>query len=149
MFQFCENAKDSFSIFSNIFKRTFIVTNQRGVEKGIMDLATLISIHDRMKNQIIEAGGRIDKIYFCTALTDSDINRKPNPGMADQAKTDFPEIDLTKSIMVGNSSSDMKFGRNCGMKTVFITNNDPKEVDEALVDYAFSSLYEFARYLIN
>ena len=100
-----------------------------------------------MNASIMESNGKIDKIYFCTSLSDEDLNRKPNPGMAFQAKYDFPEINLSKSIMVGNSSSDMQFGRNSGMYTVFVTNNDPKPVNDELVDLYVLNLYEFAKFL--
>jgi phosphoglycolate phosphatase-like HAD superfamily hydrolase len=49
--------------------------------------------------------------------------------------------------MVGNSSSDMQFGRNSGMYTVFVTNNDPKPVNDELVDLYVLNLYEFAKFL--
>jgi HAD superfamily hydrolase (TIGR01662 family) len=52
--------------------------------------------------------------------------RKPDIGMALQAKKIFPEIDFSKSIMVGDSSSDMEFAKRAGMKTVFVgTKEDP------------------------
>ncbi len=63
--------------------------------------------------------------------------------MAWQAKSDFPEIDFEQSIMVGDSPSDIAFGRNLGMITVFIDNrNDIEEV--VVADYRFGTLGEFA-----
>ena len=100
-----------------------------------------------MNNSIQEFNGKIDKIYFCTSLSDNDLNRKPNPGMAFQANSDFPEINLSKSIMVGNSSSDMHFGRNSGMYNVFVTNNEPKPINDELVDLYVPDLYGFAKFL--
>ena len=44
--------------------------------------------------------------------------------MAHQAKKDFPEIDFSKSIMVGDSNSDIEFGKNAGMITVKITTEE-------------------------
>jgi histidinol-phosphate phosphatase family protein len=147
MFQFSKNALNSFSLFSIFFNRIIVVTNQRGVEKKLMTIETLNDIHYKMNKSIQEFDGKIDKIYFCTSLSDEDLNRKPNPGMAFQAKSDFPEINLSKSIMVGNSSSDMQFGRNCGMYTVFVTNNEPKPVNDELVDFYVPDLYGFAKVL--
>ena len=63
------------------FKYIFIVTNQRGVGKEIMSEEDLKHIHERMISEVKNYGGRIDRIYYCTALTDSDINRKPGIGM--------------------------------------------------------------------
>lgn len=149
MFNFSNDALKSFSILKSLFNRIFVVTNQRGVEKHLMSLSSLNEIHKNMNESIELAGGKIDKIYFCTSISDIDPNRKPNPGMAFQAKADFPDIDLNKSIIVGNSSSDMEFGRNCGMFTVFITNDDPKPVKDELVDLYVANLYEFAKFLQN
>ena len=54
--------------------------------------------------------------------------RKPNPGMALQAAKDFPSIDLSKTIMVGNKLSDMQFGRNAGTYTVYLKTTHPEQV---------------------
>jgi len=149
MFTFVKNATKSFSIFNRIFRRVIVVTNQRGVEKKLMSIDSLNEIHKNMNKSIQESSGKIDKIYFCTSLSNDDINRKPNPGMALQAKKEFPDIDFSKSIIVGNSSNDMQFGRNAGMYTVFVQNDEPKPVIDELVDLYVSDLYEFAKFLIN
>ncbi len=68
-----------------------------------MTEADLAGIHQNMIGQIEASGGHIDKIYYCTSTDSKHPNRKPNPGMALEAKKDFPEIDLSRSIMVGNN----------------------------------------------
>ena len=78
-----------------------------------------------MLREIEAKGGKIDRIYFCVDAEASSPCRKPNPGMAFQAVRDFPEIDLKKSLMVGNNLSDMLFGKNAGMKTVFLKTTNP------------------------
>ena len=79
-----------------------------------MTEADLQTIHFEMQREVEIAGAKIDKIYYCTDKDNTCFFRKPNPGMAWQAITDFPEIDLNKSIMVGNKPSDMRFGRAAG-----------------------------------
>ena len=120
-FSFCEGALTGLQQLAGLFGTTVIVTNQRGVGRGIMTGEALKDIHRGMKGEIISAGGRIDRIYTCTAVADNDHNRKPNTGMALQAHEDFPDINFKKSVMVGNSLSDMEFGKRMGMHTVFIT----------------------------
>lgn len=91
----------------------------------------LEEIHAYMINEVSGQGGRIDKIYVCTDTSDHSKNRKPNTGMALQAKDDFPDIDFTKSIMAGDSISDMLFAKNAGMRGVFIENKyGPGEVSK-------------------
>ena len=68
----------------------------------------------------------------------------PNTGMAFQAKADFPGIDFSKSVMVGDSISDMEFGKRLHMTTVLIEGKPQGEIPLALVDYRFASLFDFA-----
>ena len=110
-FLFSKGALEAFKIFSKKFGRIIIVTNQRGVSKGLMSEDDLLHIHNEMQKEVEMAGGRIDKIYYCTDLDDSCFNRKPNPGMALQAAKDFPDITFSKSVVAGNKNSDMLFGR--------------------------------------
>ena len=76
----------------------------------------LDQIHFLMLQAISEAGGRIDRIYLCTSVDDSDPMRKPNTGMAQQAMKDFPDVVMEKSVMIGDQPSDRSFASNCGMK---------------------------------
>src|SRR6185312_11059178 len=80
-FVFYEGTKEALRIFTEVFGRIVIVTNQRGVGKEMMTTADLRDIHDRMIASIAEAGGRIDRIYFESSLDDEHPRRKPNPGM--------------------------------------------------------------------
>ncbi len=149
-FKFYEGVKEAIKIFAEKFKHIIIVTNQRGVGKGVTKLEDLLYIHDNMKSELEAFGGRIDAIYYCPDIDDSSPNRKPNPGMGLQAKKDFPDINFQKSIMIGNTLSDMKFGRNLSMKTVFLPTTRP-EVDTAdpSIDFVYVSLLDFAKDLSN
>ena len=100
---------------SGLFKHIFIVTNQRGVGKGVMTMQQLEDIHARMLQAIADAGGRIDRIYLCTAVDDTDPMRKPNKGMALQAMQDYPDVTMQHSLMIGDQPSDRQFAHNCGM----------------------------------
>ena len=147
-FRFYNGVTGALKILSDIFGTIVMVTNQRGVGRGFMTEADLADIHANMLSVILENGGRIDKIYYCTAIESVDENRKPNPGMAMQAKVDFEPLDFSKAIMVGNKLSDMQFGRNAGMFTVYVETTHP-EVDShhPLIDTRFADLYAFAHYV--
>jgi len=145
-FHFSKDVLRSFPILNEKFGSIVIVSNQRGVSKGLMTEKDLLNIHKKMQLEINEAGGRVDQIYFCTDLDDSCFRRKPNPGMAYEAQKEFPLIDFSRSVMVGNKPGDMKFGRNAGMFTVFITTTNPEQpFPHPDIDLRFNSLYEFAQ----
>jgi HAD superfamily hydrolase (TIGR01662 family) len=98
-----------------------------------------------MQQRIRAKGGRIDKIYYCTDMEADSPCRKPNPGMALQAARDFPDIDLRRSVMVGNNLSDMGFGRNVGMVTVFLSTTSPETAfPDDRIDARFKDLHAFA-----
>jgi len=143
-FQFEEGALAALETLNLIFGTIVIITNQRGVGAGIMTEEALHFLHNQMITEIAAHKGRIDKIYFAPEEDRSHIHRKPNPTMGYEAKKDFNTIDFTKSIMVGNSISDMKFGRALGMKNIFI---DEKKKYNGFkneeMDFIFNSLAEF------
>ena len=147
-FIFYEDVKEAMKLFAGKFGRIIVVSNQRGVGKGLMTENDVIDIHVYMKEQIELSGGRIDDIYFCTAVTSKDPYRKPNPGMAFSAKRDYPEIDLRKSIIAGNKPSDMLFGKNAGIYSVYIASTHPETpFPHPDIDLRFNSLIEFAKAL--
>ncbi len=142
-FEFIPGVLDSLVFFSKIFGKIIIVTNQQGVGKGIMTEDELISLHNHMVSEITKVDGRVDAVYYCTDLaTVSNNCRKPSINMAKKVMKDFPKIDLQKSIMVGDSKSDIEFGNNAGMKTVFITNEGGDNIPENMSDYCINNLLE-------
>jgi D-glycero-D-manno-heptose 1,7-bisphosphate phosphatase/D-glycero-alpha-D-manno-heptose 1-phosphate guanylyltransferase len=119
-FEFEPEALEAIRLLSGVFKRLIIVTNQRGVGAGLMTKSDLDAIHAHMTEQVSAVGGRIDAIYSATAMDRQSHERKPNPTLALRAQADFPDINFSKTLMVGNSESDIRFGQNLGMKTAFI-----------------------------
>jgi histidinol-phosphate phosphatase family protein len=149
-FAFYEGSLEALRLLADIFPRIVVVTNQRGVGKGLMTGEDLADIHGKMAAEVTAAGGRIDAIYYCDSLLDDHSHRKPNPGMALAAQQDLPGIDFSRSIMVGNNISDMEFGRNAGMYTVLLTTTGPAPaLPHPAVDMVFKSLNEFAQSLLK
>jgi D-glycero-D-manno-heptose 1,7-bisphosphate phosphatase len=147
-FRFYDGVLGSLKFFAEKFGHIIIVTNQRGVGRGLMTESTLQDIHTQMQAEISKAGGRIDAIYYCTATDNLDPNRKPNPGMFFQAQSRFPGILPHQSLIVGNNISDMEFGRNAGIHTVFVKTTQPQVViPHPAIDLAFNSLPDFAKAL--
>jgi histidinol-phosphate phosphatase family protein len=145
-FQFYDTTLEALAILRPLFSRIFLVTNQKGVGKGLMSLADLENIHSNMLAAIRAKGGDLDHLFFCPDLDSDSPNRKPNPGMAFQAKALYPEVDFFKSIMVGNRPSDMAFGKNAGMHTVFVATTHPQTEDpHPQIDLRYNNLLEFAQ----
>lgn len=146
-FEFLPGVTGAIKRLGSVFERIFIVTNQQGVAKGLMTMADIQVIHAEMLKSITKSGGRVDQIYVAPQKKEENhIMRKPNVGMALRARKDFPGTNFRQALMVGDSISDMEFGKKLGMITVFIGNELPAEgIQAGLVDYIFKNLEEFAK----
>jgi len=149
-FEFYDGVPEAIASLKNFFRYIFVVTNQRGVGRQMMTEHDLHGIHEKMLKEISAAGGKIDRIYYCTAVDNAHPDRKPNPGMALMALRDHPDVDPRKSIIVGNNISDMQFGKNAGFHTVLVHTTGTKvNLPHPLVDMQCDSLPAFTALLVN
>lgn len=95
----------------------FVVTNQRGIARGLMSAADLQSIHEKMCAELQSCGAHIDGIYVCPHDIGQCHCRKPDIGLFLQAERDF-QIDKAGSWMVGDSDSDVEAGKRYGVQTI-------------------------------
>lgn len=142
-FKFKEGVFNALNIFDKVFGRKILVTNQQGVAKNIMSERNLKEVHRYMSQELImQTGFEFDAIFTATNLRGAEEDRrKPNSAMAKEAKKLFPTIDFRKSVMIGDTDSDIKFGTNLGMKTVLVKSNE--QISEK-PDVTVDSLNDFA-----
>ena len=144
-FHFLPQVLEGIAHASQRVGRIIVVTNQQCVALGLISNAKLEEIHGHMKSEVKSAGGRIDAVFAAVELkTDPQSRRKPNTAMAYEAQQMFPEIDFTRSIMVGDTDTDMQFGQRLGMKTVLIESQEKVTLDS---DFRCNSLKTFLELL--
>lgn len=146
-FQFLDGVPEAMKCFATHFDVIVIVTNQQGIGKGLMTHEDFHAIMDFVHNEIHAAGGRIDDVFYCPYLkTEHPFTRKPNVGMGLQARKKYPQIRFKESIMVGDSLSDMEFGKKLGMHTVLV--GEKKEYPRrypTMIDEYHADLWAFAQ----
>lgn len=144
-FEFIEGVPESIAQFNKIFGHVFVVTNQQGIGKGVMTERNLDEVHDYMQEILKRSSAEITKYYFAPQLkSENSEMRKPNVGMALLAKNEFPFVNFEKSIMVGDSDSDIEFGKRLGMKTVKV---DANRIDYSGADACVENLNELVKLL--
>jgi len=144
-FEFLPGVIDGLKILSKKFPRIFIITNQQGIGKGLMDEDDLESVHNYMLEELEDADIKIDKIYFCSSLAEkNDPRRKPEIRMALEAKNDFPEIEFSSSVMIGDTTSDMIFGKKVGMYTILTVPDNYSDEFASIIDEVHNGLYGYA-----
>jgi D-glycero-D-manno-heptose 1,7-bisphosphate phosphatase len=133
--------------------RVVVISNQRGIAMGLYKAENVRAIHAEFQKMLASSGAHVDGFYFCPHDKGQCNCRKPLPGLFEQACGDFPGIAAASSVMIGDSKSDVEFGRRLGMTTVFI-DGDPQrqkpgvESARLLADLRFSSLHEAVRDLL-
>lgn len=101
-----------------------VVTNQQGIGRGLMTEEDLAAVHGHMKRELSKEGAEVDAIYYCPHLAEAACHcRKPEPGLLLRAADELG-LDLSSSMMVGDSPSDMETARRAGCLPVFLGNED-------------------------
>ena len=93
---------------------TVMATNQAGIGRGLLDMASLNAIHMRLNQLLAEKGGRLDASFFCPHTPEEGCDcRKPLPGLLVQIGERF-NVDLANVHMVGASLRDLQTAQAAG-----------------------------------
>ena len=104
-----------------------VVTNQAGVARGYFREELVLEVHQRLRDELIQAGAFLDAIYYCPHhpsagdppyRRDCDC-RKPRTGMLRRAVAEFG-IDLSRSFVVGDRYGDIELAYNAGAHSIFL-----------------------------
>lgn len=144
-FEFTEGFLNHIGKICSFFDYVFVVTNQQCIGKNIVSLETLIHIHYKMTQSIRNSGGCITNIFYCPHLVKDDCNcRKPQAGMLDSIRKEYPEVNFNNSLFIGDSDTDKQaaYSRNID----FIQFNSIKSLSttEMLLQYSdWESVYKY------
>lgn len=129
-FQFLPGVPESVRRLNMAGYLVIIVTNQRGVARGIMTMETVDDIHRRMCRELEKADAHIDGVYVCPHENGQCSCRKPQIGLFLQAEKDF-SIDKEASWMVGDNDADIEAGKRYGVRSI-LTESLPEAVEQIL-----------------
>jgi len=121
-FHVLPNVADWNRILNHLHYLVIVVTNQRGVALGLIDPARLEEIHRKMVQVLADAGARIDDVFCCPHEYGTCDCRKPQPGLV-QAACRRWDIDLERSLLIGDSVLDEQLAANCGLRFLRATGD--------------------------
>jgi len=102
-------------LFNALDLLVIVVTNQRGIARGLMRREDVDQIHAKMLTELAARGARIDGVFYCPHDRDECECRKPKTGLVEQARAKW-DIDLAGSLLIGDSDKDAELAARCGMK---------------------------------
>jgi D-glycero-D-manno-heptose 1,7-bisphosphate phosphatase len=124
-FEFLPGALEGLALLAQMDARIVVVSNQRGIARGVYTEETLADIHARMKSAIEAAGGRIDAIYYCPHEGGCDC-RKPATGMFERAAREIPGVELANAIVIGDNVCDIEAAARLGCPSVLVASGERK-----------------------
>jgi histidinol-phosphate phosphatase family protein len=120
-FRWLPGVHESLRLFNQAGYRVIVVSNQAGIARGAMTEDDLETIHQRLRAEAVEAGGRVDAFYYCPHDWDAGCPcRKPKPGMLFQAQRDF-QLDLSRTTFVGDDERDAQAADAAGCPAALVT----------------------------
>ena len=126
---YCRRPED-FELFPNTVKaikllnqhdfKVIVITNQSGVARGYFTEEILAKIHQKMKSELAKEGASVHAIYYCPHHPADECDcRKPKPKLVFQAAKEH-DIDLGRSVVIGDLPMDIDLGKTVGSKTILI-----------------------------
>lgn len=133
--------------------RVVVATNQSGIGRGLFDLETLNRIHKKMYRMVQEVGGVIDAVFFCPDVDETNLYRKPNPGMLLEIGRRL-QYNLQRVPVVGDSVRDIRAARAANAWPLLVRTGKgartlEQEAESCANVLVFDNLAALATYLIN
>ena len=141
-FHFLEKVPEAIHIFNDLGFRVIVVSNQRGIARGLMAISDVNYIHEQINKQISAYKAHIDAFFVCPHEKGTCHCRKPDIGLFLQSEQIFP-VDKLHSFMMGDSITDIEAGHNFGIRSVAIG----KPLENA--EFYFPNLFQAAKYIMN
>jgi D-glycero-D-manno-heptose 1,7-bisphosphate phosphatase len=141
-FEFLPGAIEALTILKKMGYLLILITNQRGIARGLMTPEDLERVHNHLRDELSKHNVILDEIYHCPHENyENCMCRKPQPGMIFTAMEQF-NIDVESSYMVGDSKSDILAGQRAGVRTIRICGEHDEEAN-----LCFPNLLAFAQFL--
>ena len=139
---------------------TVVATNQSGIGRGLIDMASLNRVHLRMMQLLAEKGGRVDAVFFCPHVPEEHCDcRKPLPGLIKQIGERYGlDEHLANVPMVGDTVRDLRAAQAAGCEPHLVRSGRAAALDAAqlasLVEqvpgtFVHSDLGELATHLLG
>ena len=129
----------------------FIVTNQTGVARGLINLDDVKLVNDGVVAALAEAGIKITKVYVCPHdRSENCVCIKPNPYFLRKAAKDY-HLDLRRSFTVGDHPHDIQFAEPVGARGIYLlTGHGDKHLAELAQDTeVVSGIMEAAEKMVS
>jgi D-glycero-D-manno-heptose 1,7-bisphosphate phosphatase len=112
-----------------------IATNQAGIGRGMIDMASINAVHAHMNRALLAVGGRIDAVFFCPHTPEAKCDcRKPLPGMLLDIGRRYG-VDLKGVPLVSDTLRDLLAAQAAGCEPHLVLTGRAAALDEAAIQH--------------
>jgi D-glycero-D-manno-heptose 1,7-bisphosphate phosphatase len=127
------NALEAVARLNHAGWHTVVATNQAGIGRGMIDMASINAVHQRMMQRLAEVGGRLDAVFFCPHTPEDNCDcRKPKPGLMKQIAQRYG-IELRTVPMVADTLRDLQAARIAGCEPHLVRTGRAAALTDAQV----------------
>jgi len=146
-FEVLPGVEEAIGSFNRAGCNVLVVSNQRGIALGLYTVESVQQLHAKLQTHLNSRDAHVDGFYFCPHDQNECSCRKPEVGLFEQARREYPAVAPEASVMIGDSLSDIEAGRRFGCRTIFVkgdaaTSKPGTGIAEALADATVRSLAE-------
>jgi D-glycero-D-manno-heptose 1,7-bisphosphate phosphatase len=142
---------------------TILVSNQTGAARGFYGEEHITKLNDRLISLLEAKGAKLDGLYYCPHLETGKVPelsikcecRKPAPGLVQKAYAEHPDLDASRSYVVGDKASDVALARNCGAKGILVKTGYGQAVTDGRYqwkeepDYLAHNITDAVNWILN
>lgn len=114
---FIEGAIQTLKEVINAGYKIIIITNQYIINEGYITIDQYLDITEQMLTELERHSIEVHDIYYCPhAKAENCYCMKPRTGMIRRSLKEYPDINLSESFMVGDSTVDIELAINMNMR---------------------------------
>jgi histidinol-phosphate phosphatase family protein len=130
-FRFRDGIKQTLASMADLNLPLIVISNQAGVGRSLISPKALQDITERFVAELKHSGVRVDAAYYCPHTPERRCGcRKPQPGLLEAAARDW-RLDLRRSVLIGDSESDVQAARALGCRAILLSANENRPGDQA------------------
>jgi histidinol-phosphate phosphatase family protein len=133
-----DGAAEAIARINSLLIPVIVITNQSGIGRGFFTVEDHDLVTKRLDELLASQGAKVDASYYCPHAPDVECEcRKPGTLLFRNAKADHPEIDLSRSLYVGDRLRDVEPSVTLGGNAVLVPSSEtPKAEIEAAKAFA-------------
>ena len=140
-FQPISGSLEAVALIKKLGFQIVIITNQGGIQKGLMTQADVDRVHEKMFKLLGEAGCPfIEALYYSESSRKDDMYAKPNTGMFKRCEKEHPEIKFAGGYYVGDKISDLKVAVKMNARPILVRTGYGMETEKLLNRFTYKKL---------